>query len=388
MPTGSVSDKKASIAFIGTRGVPASYSGFETFVEEAGSRLAQRGWTVTVYNRSTHVKYKADTYKGMKLVKLPTIPAKATDTIVHTFLSVIHLLFHKHDIVYICGVGNSILAWIPRIRGMKVVLNVDGADWQREKWGTFARWFLRTSERIATITPDVVIADARAVQEYYRRYYNFETVFIPYGTDFTTDTGTDVLEKFGLEPDKYVLFVGRMVPENNAHILIQAFRLLGKEAQDIKLVIVGDAPYAEDYKRHLREIAGEDPRIVFTGYQFGRAYRQLSHYATVFVLASGVGGTHPVLVEQMGFGNCVIASDTPANKEVLGDAGLIFRLKEAPGSLGDCLRKVIVDEGLREKLKRAARERAEKFYSWEAVVDEYEGLFSELIRTADERRTW
>lgn len=370
---------KKSIAFIGSRGVPASYSGFETFVEEAGWRLAERGWKIRVYNRTTHIKQKLKFYRGMEVVNLPTLPFKSTDTIVHSFLSVIHLLFHPVDIVYVCGVGSSVPALVLRLRGMKVVINVDGPDWQRDKWGILGKWFLRLSERISLLAGHIVVADALAVKEYYKKHYNGETVFIPYGSDFKRDEGIETLEKFHLKPDGYFLFVGRLVPENNAHCVIKAFKKICEDEGNFKLVIVGDAPYAESYKKYLRKIAGDDERIIFTGYQFGKAYRQLSSHTFAFILASKVGGTHPVLVEQMGFGNSIIAGDTPANIEVLANCGLIFNLKEGEKDLAEKMKILIRDEDLRKNLKQLARERAMKYYSWESVVEKYEEIFRHIL---------
>lgn len=368
-------NKSLSIAFVGIRGVPASYSGFETFVEELGWRLVRDGFKVRVYNRTTHIKSKEKNYRGMEIVRLPTIPTKATDTIVHSFFSVLHLLFKPADIVYVCGVGSSLVAWIPRLRGMKVIINVDGADWKRKKWGPLGRWFLKISERISLKAGNIIIADALAVKDYYEKNYNAQTVYIPYGTNFSRDERTELLRQFGLERDRYFLFVGRLVPENNAHLIIESYKKVKDKLKDIKLVIVGDAPYAEDYKNKLREISRGIEGIVFTGYQFGNNYRQLSSHCFAFILASEVGGTHPVLVEQMGFGNCIIAIRTQSNVEVLGDAGLIFEPENAISKLGEKMLFVAENEKLRKELKQRAFKRANQKYSWEAVVESYEKLF-------------
>ncbi len=372
------------IAFMGIRGIPASYSGFETFVDGIAPRLAARGHEVTVYNRSTHVTYREPVYKGVTLVRLPTIPTKHLDTITHTFLSVLHGMFRHYDIVYICGVGNSLPSGLLRLTGTKVVLNVDGADWERKKWGAFARWFLRASERIATVFPDVVNADSLAVQRYYKEHYHKDSVFIPYGTDLDqrAPDDTSVLAKYGVVPDKYILFVGRLVPENNAHQLIDAYRRI---ATDKKLVIVGDAPYADAYKAQLRQSAEGDARILFTGYVFGDDYRRLMRNAAVYVLASEVGGTHPVLIEALAAGNAVIINNIPSSLEVVGDAGIAYDGKKGADSLLEILTRVLTDSELHAALRKKAQDRIRASYLWDKVTDDFVRLFESLIGPSGRR---
>ncbi len=362
------------IAFIGTRGVPASYSGFETCVEELGSRLARRGHEVTVYCRPHHVRYPLPAYRGMRLVKLPTVQNKYLDTIVHATVSSLHALTQRYDIAFYCIAGNSPVAWIPRIVGQRTVINVDGLDWKREKWPKLAKKYLQMTERISGRTANVVVTDSTAVQRYYREHYGMETVYIAYGASVQKRPPGKVLQQFGLEPRKYVLFVGRLVPENAPHHLIEAFD--GLET-DMKAVIVGDAPYAEEYIASLRST--DDPRIVFTGYQFGEAYRELSSNAYVFVETSGVGGTHPALVEQMAFGNCVVVNDTEENLETIGEAGLSYSGAEGGESLRGVLADLLAHPDKVEAYRTKAAKRAAEVYDWERVTDAYESLFLEML---------
>jgi len=265
-----VPGRKLRIAMMGTRGIPASYSGFETCAEQLSVRLVERGHHVTVYCRSHHVKTKAREYRGVRLVHLPTIRSKHLDTIIHTLLSLVHGAFRGYDVVYICGVGNAPLAFIPRLLATPTILNADGADWQRGKWGGFARSYLRFAERTATWSPSCILADSRVVQTYYTEHFGKQSIFIPYGSDVPHVMPGEVLARFGLRPDGYLLFVGRLVPENNAHDVIAAYLQLGGLNTGLQLCIVGDAPYSTEYVQHLRETAG--PGVVFTGYQFGAAY--------------------------------------------------------------------------------------------------------------------
>ncbi len=367
------------IAMMGSRGIPASYSGFETCVEQLSVRLVERGHEVTVYCRSHHVKWSGKTYKGVRLVKLPTIPSKHFDTIVHTFLSMLHGLPRRYDVVYICGVGNAPLSFIPRLAGRPSIVNVDGADWQRDKWGGFAKRYLRLAERTATRFPSVIIADSRVVERYYLDRFRKPSIFIPYGSDVPRRAPGETLERLGLAPDGYLLWVGRLVPENNAHDVVAAYqRLGGLDATGLQLCIVGDAPYASDYIANLKATAG--PGVVFAGYVFGDGYHELGSNARVFVFASGVGGTHPALLEAMAFGNCVVVNDMAANVETVGDAAVPYDGTAGAGDLTRVLGAALADPALIARYRQRAAARAATVYSWEAIADQYEDLFGRLAQ--------
>jgi len=363
------------IAMLGTRGVPASYSGFETCVEELGSRLVQRGHEVTVYCRKHHVTYPEPTYKGMRLIKLPTIPNKYLDTIVHSFLSSLHALTQGYDIALYFIAGNSLVTWIPRLTGQVTVLNVDGLDWKRKKWPVLAKAYIRFAERMAKYLATAIVTDSRVVQRYYHEVYGAESTYIAYGADVPRRPPGEYLARYGLEPGGYVLFVGRLVPENCAHHLVEAFAGLDT---DLKCVIVGDAPYAEAYIADLKARAG--PNVLFTGYLFGEGYHELGSNAYIFVETSEVGGTHPALVEAMAFGNCVVVNGTEENRETIGDAGFAYDGTQGAMALRSLLQRLLDDPALVAEYRRRAEERARALYDWEAVTDRYEELFRSLVR--------
>ncbi|WP_029214915.1 DUF1972 domain-containing protein [Kallotenue papyrolyticum] len=365
------------IALLGTRGIPASYSGFETCVEQLGQRLVQRGHEVTVYCRSHHITYPDGVYKGMRLVKLPTIANKYLDTIVHSLISSLHALSQRYDIGLYFIAGNSPVTWIPRLVGTKTILNVDGLDWKREKWPALAKRYIQFAEYLATKVPNAYVTDSQVVQAYYRDRFHSLPPYIPYGSEVEIVAPGETLARFNLEPKRYVLFVGRLVPENCAHHLVEAFRTLDT---DMKCVIVGDAPYAAEYQAHLRALAGSDPRIVFTGYVFGRGYHELGSNAYLFVGTSGVGGTHPAFVEAMAFGNCIVVHNTPENLETIGDAGFAYDGKAGAASLRRVLDRLLRQPAIVEASRQLARRRATTIYSWEAITDEYERLFYTLLR--------
>ena len=363
---------------LGTRGVPASYSGFETCVEELGARLVARGHEVTVYCRVPHVSYPGAAYRGMRLVKLPTVRAKHLDTIAHTLLASVHALGRRHDVALYFNVGVSPLVWMPRLRGARAVLNVDGLDWKRKKWGRVARLYLRACERWAGRLADRVVTDSRRVQQYYLERRATASTYIAYGAEPIAVPAGPHLARFGLARGRYVLFVGRLVPENCAHHLVEAFAGL---ATDLRCVIVGDAPYSADYIRALR--AAADPRVVFTGYLFGEGYRELLSNAYCFVETSEVGGTHPALLEAMAASACVVVNDTPENLEAIGDAGLSYDGAVGAPSLRSVLEALLKDPDRVAAEGRRGLDRVRRHYSWEGVTDSYERLFHEVLgRTA------
>jgi glycosyltransferase involved in cell wall biosynthesis len=360
------------IAFVGTRGVPASYSGFETCVEQVGRRMVERGHEVIVYCRRGHFPERRKTHLGMRLVHLPSVRSKHLDTISHTALSALRL--PRHAAVICMGVGNAPVVRAIELTGRRTVFNVDGADWQRAKWGRAAARYLHLCERIAARSRSILVADATPIQRSYLERFGRETELVAYGADPPVDTGHETLDELGLRPGGYVLFVGRLVPENGAHDFLQGMGLSGLDAP---AVVVGDAPYQEEYIAELR--AGAPANAVFAGYRFGSAYQQLTANAGLYVLAATVGGTHPVLVEQMAAGNCVLARDTDSDREVLGDAGVLWR---TPEDLAGELHRLWHDRDARAGLGVAAHDRVAERYRWGEVTDRYLDLCERSLARA------
>jgi glycosyltransferase involved in cell wall biosynthesis len=360
------------IAFIGTRGIPARYSGFETFVEQLGARLAGRGHDVTVYSRKHHAVGVGPSYRGMKVVRIGGIATKHLDTISHTLVSCLHSLFRPYDVVVMCISGNSPLAFIPRVRGAKVVLNVDGSDWRREKWGKIARSYIKMSEWLSVHLPNVTVTDSTVMHRFYLERFGVDTECIWYGSDLPLPEKEGTLEALGLTSRRYLLLVGRLVPENCIHHLVDGF---GRLDTDLTCVIVGDAPYQKTY---IADLKRRGPGIIFTGYLFGDGYSELMHNAYAVVLCTEVGGTHPVLVEAMAAGNCVVVNNTPANLEVIGSAGLSYAGERGAQGLLDVLQPLVTDESRVQRYRELATMRARARYSWEAVTDQYERLFERL----------
>ena len=361
------------MAIIGTRGIPARYGGFETLAEELAPRLLERGMRVTVYCRSHYTPRRMREHRGVELVVLPTLRGKHLDTPVHTLLACLHAAWRGFDAALVVNGANAVFLPILKLAGIPVGLNVDGIERQRAKWGRFGRFVYRLSERLAIRLSDRLITDAETISDYYRDQYDAGSTLITYGVDPRPLPAGETLRRLGLESRRYFLYVSRFEPENNPHRVAEAYRSV---AGELPLVMVGGAPYADEFVRGFTE--GADSRILFPGPIYGDGYRELLSHAFGYVQASEVGGTHPALVEAMGYGNCVLVNDTPENREVAGDAGLYFRAAE-PDTLVEALDGVLREPGVASEQGRRAELRARERYSWESVADRYAELLSSLI---------
>jgi glycosyltransferase involved in cell wall biosynthesis len=366
------------IAILGTRGIPNRYGGFEAFAEHLSRKLVERGHEVTVYCRRAFTRPGDEKLidPRIKRVILPNIPGKHLDTPVHTFLAAVHVAFTNADAILICNVGNSPVAWIPRLFGKPVALNVDGLDRRRRKWGFFASTYLHFCEMLSVITPTRVVTDARSIQEYYRARYGKETTMIGYGAELPSPTGPledSVIAKFKLTPKKYILYVSRLEPENHPELVIDAYKQV---ETDWPLVMVGANEYRPDYEQSLRALA--DPRVIFTGSIYGPGYWELQRHAGFFIFACEVGGIHPALIETMAAGNAALYLDTESNRETAGGCGLVF--EASPQDLAEKITALLRDPVTRSQLGRLAEQRARCLFSWEAVSANYERLLQQLTR--------
>jgi glycosyltransferase involved in cell wall biosynthesis len=355
------------IALVGTRGIPANYGGFETFAEEISTRLAARGHQLTVYCRE---RYQQPVYRGVRLQFLPTIRHKYFDTLAHTCFSTLHLLAHRQDAALYCNGANAIFTLWPRLLGIPVALNVDGIERKRKKWNRLAKAWYLVSEWLATFCPSVVVTDARTIEDYYRQRYGKRSTFIPYGAEVGKVTTTAILDKLGLQPSRYFLYVSRLEPENHPLAVREAFE---KVDTPMKLALIGDAPYAHEYIQRIRDTS--DPRIVMPGAIYGEGYRELGSHCFAYIHATEVGGTHPALIEAMGRGALILYRNTPENAEVAGNAGIPFEPHELVEKINFILRMGDLE---RESLRARAMERVRQHYSWDAVTDAYEGLLARL----------
>ncbi len=374
------------MAVLGTRGIPAAYGGFETFAEKLSVRLAARGHEVTVYGRAGSVDpaLHGTTWQGVRLVVLPAPRSKYLETFAHTLRAARWAARERHDFVLLCNSANFLALPILRRSGARTALAIDGIESSRRKWGLPGRAFYRVAERVGPRLADVTIADCEHIRRIYEARGAPRVEKISYGAEPPRARGTAELERLGVRPRGYVLYVSRLEPENNADVVIRAFR---DARPALDLVVVGDAPYASAYKARLRELAGDDPGIRFAGYVFGSGYDELRSHAALYVQATDVGGTHPALLEAMAAGLPIVANDIPEHREVLGDSGVYYAFN-SPRDLATRLRETLggptpeeVDrrEMLRGLMGRSAAARVARLYDWEQVASRYEDLARRLV---------
>jgi glycosyltransferase involved in cell wall biosynthesis len=373
-----------NIAIVGTRGIPNRYGGFERFAEQISSRFADHGHRVTVYCRRAFTR-PDDVYdRRVRRVIVPSLHQKHLDTWVSTFFAAVHVAFTDNDVVLLCNVANAPFAYIPRLFGKPVVLNVDGLDRKREKWAGLGAHVLHFCEWMSSFSSNQLVTDARAIHDYYLAKYGSESLVIGYGSEMpppqqvqnrdllgTPAASVYSLNGFNLESGRYVLYVSRLEPENNPELVLRAWR---EVRSDWPLVMVGDNPYDRGYIERLRSLA--DDRVRFTGAIYGDGYWALQQHAGVFVFACEIGGVHPALIEAMAAENAILYLDTPENAETAGEAAIPYSKSET--DLAEKLQSLLEHVEARRELAERARQRAHELYRWEAIAENYEKVFSLL----------
>lgn len=375
-------DLPLRIAMIGTRGVPARYGGFETAVEEVGRRLVERGHTVRVYTRRSPGDVSLGTYLGMDVVTLPALRSRHLETLSHTGLSILHLLWRRCDAAFVFNAANAF--WLPlvRIGRCPVATHVDGLEWRRGKWGVVGRRYYRVAEREAIRWSDALIADAQGISEYYQEEFGASMELISYGAPVLGDTGARRLAQIGIEPGKYHLVVARFEPENHVEMIVRAYVA---SAARHPLVVVGSAPYADEYTRRVHAAAGGHPRVRFEGAVWDQALLdEMYANALTYVHGHSVGGTNPSLLRAIGAGTATIAFEVSFNREVLLSNGHYFATEADLTAALEASERDPEETARRgEELRRRARD-----YDWHEVADGYERLARLLVARATPGPQW
>jgi len=359
------------IAIVGTRGIPNRYGGFERFAEQVSSRFADHGHQVTVYCRRAFTRPDDEYDRRVQRVIVPSLHQKHLDTWVSTFFAALHAAFARYDVVLICNVANAPFAYLPRMLGTPVVLNVDGLDRKRSKWNWLGAQVLHFCEWVSSFSSNRLVTDARTIHDYYATKYGAKSTVIGYGSEMPKDDYS--LNGFKLQPGRYVLYVSRLEPENNPELVLRSWRQV---ETDWPLVMVGDNRYQPEYLERLRKLA--DHRVLFTGAVYGDGYWALQKHAGIFVFACEIGGVHPALIEAMAAQNATVYLDTPENHETAGDAAVPYTKNES--DLSQKLQRLLDSDTEREQWGVRARQRAQELFAWEAIAKRYEQLFAEVIR--------
>ena len=357
---------------LGTRGVPAHYGGFETAVEEIGQRLVTRGHQVTVYCRGS--ESKEPEYLGMRLVHLPSVKGRCVETLSHTAFSALHLLTHRrHDVALVFNAANAPFLPLLRLRNTPVAVHVDGLEWKRAKWGPTGRNYYRWAESYAVRKADALIADAQGIADYYDTEFGVPTELLTYGAPIQSAPRSHRLAELDVTPLGYHLLVARFEKENHVAEIVAGY---SRSRAVLPLLVVGSAPYADEYTARVRQAAGSDPRIRMLGGVWDQELLdQLYANCLTYLHGHCVGGTNPSLLRAMGAGADVIAFDVDFNREVLGEFGHYF------GQSGDVAELVWRAEVLPEEAVERGdhfRNRAASRYDWLQVAEGYEQLCKKL----------
>lgn len=370
--------QKLRIGMLGLYGMTMPrlhFTGFETGFGEIAPRLAEMGHDVVMYCRkgSFPEEMRVPEYKGVKLVYVPSPGGKNFSGVISTFFAVLHALARgRYNVFFFVNVGMGHHAALCRLFGKKVVMNVNGLDWTRAKWGPVAKWYFLSAAHSAVKFCTELVTDAFAMQEFYRERFSKETKMIAYGAYVENSVNPDLVRQFGVEPGEYYLIASRLIPENHADLITEAFLQSGSKR---KLVIAGGANYDSPFHQKLRSMVGEN--VILTGHiDDQEVIRELHCNAFAYLHGHSVGGTNPSLLKAMGYGNLILALDTVFNREVLADGGIFFP-RDAE-ILARQIREIEADPPRASELRRMGPERIRAEYTWEKVAGQYDELFREV----------
>lgn len=373
------------ITFVGQKGIPTLAGGVERHVEELAIRLAKLPDTeVVTYTRPWYTAKSLKTHQGVRLVSLPSFYTKHTDAISHTLFSIIHAAFiERADIIHIHAVGPALLTPLARLLRpkAKVIVTFHCLDRQHQKWGKIAKFMLFLGEWMTMRFAHEVIAVSHTLKHYSYEAYGRVVRYIPNGAAMQTQLPASIIEQqFGLQKDSYILMVSRLVRHKGAHHLIKAFQQLDpKVLGDKKLVIVGESAFTDDYVTELQELAKGDERIIFTGLQTGKALQELFSNAYTFVLPSESEGMPIVLLEAGSYGKALIASDIPANREVVEDHGILVPVGDVD-ELREALTTLLLNPELVADLGTLARSLVQDNYLWDNIAIDTMQLYQQVLQ--------
>lgn len=365
-----MSGKKMKIAILGARGIPPCYGGFDTFVEELSLGLVRLGdIDVIVYCRSSYYKNRPKSLDGIRLIYLFAPRLKAIESLIHSFLSSLHVLGQRVDIVYFVDPANAPFCLLLRLFGKTVIVHTNGLGWKRKKWGPLARRYYKFVEWLCAHTVNMLVTDNPMMQEYYRQEYGADSVYIPYGASHRSGLDESVYKEYGLSNKGYLLVVARLEPENNVELIIKEFT---RSNISMPLVIVGDSPYNPWHLQQLQERAND--RVCFVGrIKDQMKLNALYKGAYLYIHGHEVGGTNPSLLRAINYGTAPLVIDVPFNKVVIGKSGFVFKRKS--GHLSSMLENLVNSPKKVIYKGRMAQERAKSSFKWEFVVEEHKKLF-------------
>ena len=362
------------VAIIGSRGYPYVYSGYETFVKELSERLVKRGITVRVYCHRNLFREKPPQVNGIELVYMPTIETKSLSQLIHSFLSMFHACCTGNDVILAVNAANGPWGLIAKIFRKPACINVDGMEWLRPKWKGLGAKYFRLAAWLSTKLYNEIITDAEEMRRVYLEEFKADSTVIAYGANIRYPQKPALISPFGLEPGSYYLIVGRLIPDNNADLLVKGFI---KSNSSRKLVVVGDVPYADKYADTIKATASE--KILFLGYiTDSEILAELYHHCFAYLHGHEFGGTNPTMLKAMAYGCAILALDTRFNREMLMDEeyGLLFQKNEA--AIAELMQRIEKQPHLTETLRQQVRDALTGRYNWEQITDAYIAVLKNL----------
>lgn len=362
------------VSIIGSRGYPYIYSGYETLIKHLAEGLVSKGVDVTVYCHKGLFDEMPKYVNGVELVYLPTIERKSLSQLIHSFLSFVHLLFHRPDVVFVVNAANGPFGLLTKVCRIPSCINVDGLEWLRPKWKGLGAKYFKWSARQATKFYDLIINDSDEMKRVYQETFGVDSEVIAYGGIIRKSKNPKLISQWGLTPDDYYLVVGRLIPDNNADIIVKGFLASNSKR---KLVIVGDVPYRDEYADKIK--ATTDPRMVFTGYVTDQdQLAELYHQAYAYFHGHEYGGTNPAMLKALAYGSAILALETPFNREMLNDTEFGLYFEKQSESIRQLVNRVDDDQELMQGLKQNSIKGIKQKYTWNYVVDQYYGVFKRL----------
>lgn len=372
------------LAMIGFRGIPHTYGGNEEFIRNLAPRLAARGHEVIVYCRSGHYTDRTPRWRGVHRVFYPAPEHKSLGQFTHAVLATADAIARRPDIIYIHTLPSAPFGLLPKLAGQRVVINVNGMEWGRDKWGRVGKAYFRAAARISVRVATAIVNDSEAMRRLYRDRFGRDSYFIAYGADIESSRNPALISSFGVEPQGYYLIASRLIPENNPDLIVDAYRHSGVARP---LLIAGSANYSDRWVKALLDRA--DATVRFVGHVDAETVRELHCNCYAYVHGHSLGGTNPSLLKALGYGNCVLALDNPFNREVLtGDSGRQYGLffERSTTSLAEVLRSIDSDPQRAVALRVHAPERIREAYTWESITDKYENMFKDVATHSGGRK--
>ncbi|HEY0667947.1 MAG TPA: DUF1972 domain-containing protein [Sphingobacteriaceae bacterium] len=363
------------LSIIGTRGYPYVYGGFETFTKELSERLVKQHIEVHIYCQKDLFNERPKQVNGIYLHYIPTVKQKSLNQLLHSFLSIIHASFSKTDVILVLNLAAGPMGWIPKITGKKTMINVDGLEWLRPKWKGIGAKYFYFGAWAATKVYDKIITDAEAMKQVYLEEFNAPSSVIAYGAPAYKKADAALIQAFGLNKEEYYLIVGRLIPDNNADLIIKGFLA---SSSSKKLVVVGDVPYKDHYAQNLKKLAND--KLIFTGYvRDQNVLMSLYQHCFVYLHGHQFGGTNPAMLKAMSNQCAILALDTPFNQEMLnnGEFGMFFQHSSA--ALAEKMQKIESDHDQLTRLRAHVQNGLNQKYNWDAITNQYISEFTKLM---------